>query len=175
MSQPPASDGLPAATASCAAANAAARSRAPARDDDPLDRRHRRTDRRELRLGLPARADQPEGRRTGSGEVLRGDAARRARPNLAETVGRDQCRERARRPVRPVVEREEADDELERPSDDGVALETRDAESAVGRGHHREVPVVRPEPPARHQLDLTGGHPAEAVLDHPDRLAGRDE
>ena len=66
------------------------------RDHDALDRRDCRPDRGELRLRLPAGADQPEARGARSREVLRGDTARCTGPHLAETVGGDHRGERAR-------------------------------------------------------------------------------
>ena len=131
----------------------------PSRDDDVGERRDGGPDRAELRLRLPTGPDEAEGGRTRPGEVLRGHAAGGACSYLAQPVGRD------RRDERPVAQVEEADDEREAPLDDRVALEPGDAEPAVGGRHHREVPALDGEAPARHQLDLAGGHPPEAILD----------
>ena len=75
----------------------------------------------------------------------------------------------------PSSRPEQADDELQRLSDDRIALEPGHAEPTVSRRHHGEVPALDREPPARHQLHLGGGDPQEAVLDHRHGLAGRDE
>ena len=63
-----------------------------------------------LALGLPAAAEHAERRGAGSGEILRGDAARGAGPELAELVRLDH-----RRHLRPQVE--EDDDERHPPAD----------------------------------------------------------
>ena len=68
----------------------------PARDDDPLERGHRRADRGELRLGLPPRPDQPEARGRSS-EARGGDAARRSRPHAPGRAGRRRSAPRASR------------------------------------------------------------------------------
>jgi hypothetical protein len=107
--------------------------------------------------------------------VLRRDAAGRSCARLPEPVGRDHRRQRPRRPIGPVGEREQADDELELALDDRVALQPGDAEAAVGCGHHGEHPALDLEAASRHQLDLTRGHPQEALLDHGQGVAGRDE
>ena len=138
-------------------------------DDDALDRRHRGSDRGELRLRLPAGTDQPEARGPSPREVLRRDPARGACPHLAQPVGGDH------RDERPVREVEQADDELDPALHEEVALQPGNAEAAVGGGHHGEIAALDREAAPRHQLDLPCRHAPEAVLDHRHRLARRHE
>jgi hypothetical protein len=149
--------------ANASAARVCGSTRRPARSRD------RGADRRELGLGLPACSEQAEARRARPGEVLRRHAARRPRSHLAEPVRRDHGGER------PVGEIEQADDEREPALDDRVALETGHPETAVRGRHDREVAAFDREPATRHELDLPGRHPPEAVLDHRHRVARRDE
>ena len=137
--------------------------------DNALDRRHGRPDRADLRLGLPAAADDAEAAGAGPREVLRGNAARGPRAPLAERVRLDhRCK-------RPGLQLEEADDELRLPGDGGVGLHACVAQLAVDGGHHRERTVVELESPPRHVLDRARGHPQEARLDHRHRIARRDQ
>jgi hypothetical protein len=86
-------------------------------DDDPVELLHGRY-RLQLALGLPARAVDTQGSRVLASEVLRGDAARGARAQLAELVRLHDGEELARFRV------EEHRVEAGTATGDGVSLET---------------------------------------------------
>ena len=98
--------------------------------DDLLDPGQRGADARELALGLPAGADQPERARPGLRQVPRGDRARGARAELAQPVGFDQRQQLG--PVRG----EERDDEAHALGEAPVGLDAGALELAIGGGHH---------------------------------------
>ena len=137
--------------------------------DDALDRRHGRPDRVDLRLGLPAAADDPEAAGAGPREVLRRDAARGPGAPLAERIRLDHGGQR------PGLQLEEADDERRLPGDGGIRLHACVPELAVDRRHHGEGAVVECKTPPRHVLDRARGQPQEALLDHRHRLARGDQ
>ncbi len=137
--------------------------------DDALDARKRGADRGELRLGLPAAADQPEAPRARAGEMLRGDAARRAGAELAELVRLDHRDELGR------VGAEEENDEARAVAEAGVDLRAGVAELEIGRRHHGKRSLLQPEPVARPVLDRAGRHAPEARLDRLHRIGRREE
>ena len=136
----------------------------PRVDAHPLDARQRSTDARDLRLGLPARADHAEARGAGPREVPRGDAARGARAQLPQPVRLDHRDELGR------VGPEQADDEARARCEAAVGLHSRVAEPAVDRGHDREHPLLERQPVARPVHDLAGGEAPEAALDRLERI-----
>ena len=96
---------------------------------------------------------------SGLREVPRRDRGRRAGAELPEPVGLDHGLE-------PPVEREEHDDERDRPGRrPGVRLEPGVPELAVDAGHHRVLPVGERQPLARPVVDRAAREPAERLLD----------
>jgi hypothetical protein len=136
---------------------------------DMLDRRQRRPDARDLRLGLMTAPDHTEGAGPTPGEMTRRDAARGAGPEPAEMVGLDYRRERGR------VGIEEADDEHRSLRGRCVELAARQPERPVGRGHVRERAIGEPQPAARRILHLARREPAERVLDRLHRARRIDQ
>ena len=137
--------------------------------DDALDPGHRGANARDLRLRLPAAADDAERRCTAPREVLGRDCARRAGSQLAELVGVDHGDELRRRCAK------EQDDEAGAVCKARVHLRACVAELEVGGGHHRERAVLEPKPVARPVLDGAGGQAEEARLDRRDRVGGREQ
>ncbi len=122
--------------------------------DRPLERRHGGADAGELRLRLPAAADQPDARCAAAREMPRGDPARGAGAQLAELVRVDHGDELRR------VGAEEQHLEARAGAEAGVDLRARVAELEVGRGHHRERALLEPEPVAGPVLDRARRHAA---------------
>jgi thiosulfate/3-mercaptopyruvate sulfurtransferase len=133
------------------------RLRSAAERNHSLDARDGRTDTGDLRLGLTTAPDDAERRRTGARKMLRGDAARGTRAELAEPGRLDDSGKLAALGIEKqhynVVARR-------------VRLDRRVAELVVDRRHHREravlegqsTPRLEPCGPARevHQRALHG-------------------
>jgi hypothetical protein len=138
--------------------------------DDALDRRHRRANRGDLALGLPAAADHAQRSRPRARQVLGRDAARSAGPELPEPVRLDHGDELG------AARLEEEDDEADiRVAERGVGLEAGVAELSVGRRHHGEDPAFESEPVARPVLDASRGEPPERTLDRLERVLRRQQ
>ena len=141
----------------------------PAIHDDPLELRHRGSDRSQLRLGLPAATDQTEAARAALREMLRGNTARCAGPQLTELVRLEHRHELGR------VGAKEENHKPRTLAEGGVELRTGVPELEVGRSHHGERSLLEAEPVPGPVLDAAGGHAAEAGLDRVDRVGRRQE
>ena len=141
----------------------------PAIGDHALELGKRDADGGELRLGLPAAADQAQAARAAPREVPCGDPARRAGAQLAELVRVDHGDELRR------VGTEEQDHKAGALAEAGVDLRAREHELEVDGGHHGERPVLEPQPVARPVLDPARGHAAEARLDRLDGVRRGEE
>src|SRR5437764_10799906 len=128
----------------------------PAERDDLLQLGERRANAGELRRRLPAAADHAEAARATCREVLRGDTARRTRPQLAELVGLEHGDELRR------VGPEEEDGETGTVVKARVDLRTGVPELEVGGSHHGQRSAIEPQAIARPVLDRSGGHAQEA-------------
>ena len=115
--------------------------------DDALDSRHRRADRGNLGLGLPAAANDAEAASAGPRKVLRGHTAGGPGAPLAECVGLDDGDRRSGLQV------EEAHHERRLAGDSGIGLHSRVAQLTVDREHHGEGAFVERKSPPRHVLD----------------------
>ena len=141
----------------------------PAVGDDPLDRRQRLADARDLALRLPAAADHAERARAFAGEVLRRDPARCAGAQLAHPVRLDHRRELGPGQV------EEHDDERRARRQGRVRLEAGQSQLLVHRGHDRERALAGASPCARTVPDRTARLPLEARLDRRERVGRREQ
>src|SRR5206468_2182529 len=141
----------------------------PAVGDDALDPRNRGADAGELRLRLPAAADQAKAGRTLGREVPRCHAARRTRTQLTELVRLEHRDELGR------VGAEEDDGETRTLAEAGVDLRAGVAELEVGGGHDGQRTALQPQAITGPVLDAPRRQAAKARLDRLDRVDRREE
>jgi hypothetical protein len=127
-----------------------------------------RSDAGDLHLRLVAAAEDPERRRAGAGEVLRGD---RARGSGAKTAERVRLEERNGL----TASREEHHDEGRTVTRGRIRLRSRVADPEVGRAHERQRAPAEVEAHARLVFDLACAKTAKALLDHVDRVFRREQ
>src|ERR1700730_3766617 len=138
-------------------------------DDDPLDRRQRLSDACDLRCGLPAAANHPEGCRARLGQMTRGDSGRRARAELTQLVSLDHRLEPS------LCKRKEQHDEWRARRCPRIRLQARVSELSINACHHRELAVIEWEPLARSVVDRTARLAVERLLDGGERICGREQ